>query len=230
MDKVKPMSEKITKYMRIYTRHDYDLMMYYLSLCSCKEAGNREFSRIIKIILRDYVDGTKTEIPSVVKNVNIIPQGSVRIRFTFDSKKDSEIIQLYKRIRSRQANSFLKNLLRSRLAEKQLSCYLCDTEVAFPAIIEGLEKRKCISSNKRNDSNSEPAMHDINSKKTEPYKAIEEMINVQPANESVIEENLIKENVNGLPKDDSNMIIPDAAPTTSGFDIFGALEKAMDFN
>lgn len=224
------MSEKITKYMRIYTRHDFDLMMYYLSLCSCKEAGNREFSRIVKIILRDYINGSKTEIPIVITNVNIIPQGSVRIRFTFDTEKDPGIAELYKKIRPRQANSFLKNLMRSRIAENQLACYFKDSKTAFPAVIEGLNDRKHVSQIVENKKEAfEPVSKELTIDANPPVQ-MNEKTNTSLEVETKTDIPLNKDNEifsDGLiPKDNSSV----QPPESSGFNFFGALEKAMDFN
>lgn len=224
------MSEKITKYMRIYTRHDYDLIMYYLSLCSCKEAGNREFSRIVKIILRDYINESRTEIPTIITNVNIIPQGSVRIRFTFDSEKDPEIVELYKKIRPRQANSFLKNLMRSRIAENQLACYFKDSETAFPAVIEGLKDRKHVSQIVENKKEAFKPVSKELTIDTNPPVQMNEETNTSLEVETKTDIPLNKDNEifsdSLIPKDNSAV----QPQESSGFNLFGALEKAMDFN
>ena len=224
------MSEKITKYMRIYTRHDFDLMMYYLSLCSCKEAGNREFSRIVKIILRDYINGSKTEIPIVITNVNIIPQGSVRIRFTFDTEKDPGIAELYKKIRPRQANSFLKNLMRSRIAENQLACYFKDSKTAFPAVIEGLNDRKHVSKITENKKESfKPVSKELSIDVKSPLQMNTE-INIPIEVETKTDIPLNEDNETFSDRLISEDNSAEHIPEPSGFNFFGALEKAMDFN
>lgn len=136
------MANKTTFYVRIYSRHDHDLMMYYLSICSCEGTGSREFSKVLKTVLRDYARKRKSQIPIVKTQADIIPKGSLKIRFTLDNKEDADVIKILRSVYKRQMNSFIKNLLRSRVEESQLESYFRTSEKAALAVVDGIENRK----------------------------------------------------------------------------------------
>lgn len=136
------MANKTTFYVRIYSRHDHDLMMYYLSLCSCDGTGSREFSKVLKTVLRDYARKRKSQIPIVKTQADIIPKGSLKIRFTLDNKEDADVIKILRSVYKRQMNSFIKNLLRSRVEGSQLESYFRTSEKAALAVVDGIENRK----------------------------------------------------------------------------------------
>lgn len=239
------MANKTTFYVRIYSRHDHDLMMYYLSLCSCEGTGSREFSKVLKTVLRDYARKRKSQIPIVKTQADIIPKGSLKIRFTLDNKEDADVIKLLRSVYKRQMNSFIKNLLRSRVEESQLESYFRTSEKAALAVVDGVGNRT-----KRIIS----ARHEISARKTAQVLAKAQKMNAEEkAAENVAatekastetpvipEISKIEETTPIASYNNSFVSTPDvqqennnAAPaqteSSSGFDIFGALEQAMNF-
>lgn len=238
------MANKTTFYVRIYSRHDHDLMMYYLSLCSCEGTGSREFSKVLKTVLRDYARKRKSQIPIVKTQADIIPKGSLKIRFTLDNKEDADVIKLLRSVYKRQMNSFIKNLLRSRVEESQLESYFRTSEKATLAVVDGVENRtKRIIATR----------YEISARKTEQVltkaqekNAVEATIetDVSPETPVVIPDVLEVPDVTETTSkvNYSNSFVstpiapqkkPDSAPaqteSPSGFNIFGALEQAMNF-
>lgn len=239
------MANKTTFYVRIYSRHDHDLMMYYLSLCSCEGTGSREFSKVLKTVLRDYARKRKSQIPIVKTQADIIPKGSLKIRFTLDNKEDADVIKILRSVYKRQMNSFIKNLLRSRVEESQLESYFRTSEKAALAVVDGVENRT-----KRIIS----ARHEISARKTAQVLAKAQKMN---AEEKMIENVAEPEKVSvdatvipNIPKVEdttaktsynksfvSTPEVPQKGYNTtsvqsensSGFNIFGALEQAMNF-
>lgn len=230
------MANKTTFYVRIYSRHDYDLMMYYLSLRSCEGAGNREFSKITKTVLRDYVSGNKTKIPIVTTQADIVPKGSIKTRFTLDDEEDKEIIELLHHVYKRQMNSFIKNLLRFRIADNQLNSYFATSIRSYPAVIEGTndkprKKKTTVSKNVRYTTEKQASQvvvkqsADIRKEKEDTEKIISTSPNEQKYN---IQQPI---NVFGSAAPKNNDVLEDEQKNanTDGFNIFGALEQAMNF-
>lgn len=225
------MANKTTFYVRIYSRHDHDLMMYYLSLCSCEGTGSREFSKVLKTVLRDYARKRKSQIPIVKTQADIIPKGSLKIRFSLDNKEDADVIKILRSVYKRQMNSFIKNLLRSRVEESQLESYFRTSEKAALAVVDGIENRKKrVTATRVQQMNAEE-------------KTIESV--VKPENISVeatvvpnmpkVEETIPKISYNKsltstpiVPQKNNNTV-PGQTENSSGFNIFGALEQAMNF-
>lgn len=225
------MANKTTFYVRIYSRHDHDLMMYYLSLRSCEGAGNREFSKVIKTVLRDYVRKRKFQIPIVKTQTDIIPKGSLKIRFTLDNEEDADVIKLLRSVYKRQMNSFIKNLLRSRIEESQLESYFRASEKAALAVVDGIENRKKrVTATRMQQMNAE--------EKTIESVVKSEKISVEATvapNKPKVEETIPKTSYNKsfastpiVPQKNNNTV-PGQTENSSGFNIFGALEQAMNF-
>ena len=225
------MANKTTFYVRIYSRHDHDLMMYYLSLRSCEGAGNREFSKVIKTVLRDYVRKRKFQIPIVKTQTDIIPKGSLKIRFTLDNEEDADVIKLLRSVYKRQMNSFIKNLLRSRIEESQLESYFRASEKAALAVVDGIENRKKrVTATRMQQMNAE--------EKTIESVVKSEKISVEATvapNMPKVEETIPKTSYNKsfastpiVPQKNNNSV-PGQTENSSGFNIFGALEQAMNF-
>lgn len=225
------MANKTTFYVRIYSRHDHDLMMYYLSLRSCEGAGNREFSKVIKTVLRDYVRKRKSQIPIVKTQADIIPKGSLKIRFTLDNEEDADVIKLLRSVYKRQMNSFIKNLLRSRIEESQLESYFRASEKAALAVVDGIENRKKrVTATRMQQMNAE--------EKTIESVVKPEKISVEATvvpNIPKVEETIPKTSYNKsfastpiVPQKNNNTV-PGQTENSSGFNIFGALEQAMNF-
>lgn len=241
------MANKTTFYVRIYSRHDHDLMMYYLSLCSCEGTGSREFSKVLKTVLMDYARKRKSQIPIVKTQTDIIPKGSLKIRFTLDNKKDADVIKILRSVYKRQMNSFIKNLLRSRVEESQLESYFRTSEKAALAVVNGVENRT-----KRIIS----ARHEISARKNAQVLAKEQKMNAEEAAKDVNispDASVLIPDVPEVPEVPDAMEVtpkvnynnsfvstpaapqrkPDSAPaqteSPSGFNIFGALEQAMNF-
>lgn len=241
------MANKTTFYVRIYSRHDHDLMMYYLSLRSCEGASSREFSKVLKTILRDYARKRKSQIPIVKTQADISPNGSLKIRFTLDNKEDADVIKLLRSVYKRQMNSFIKNLLRSRIEESQLESYFRTSEKAALAVVDGVENRT-----KRIIS----ARYEISARKTAQVLAKAQKMNAEEAAKDVNispDASVLISDVPEVPEvPDAMEVTPkvnynnsfvstpaapqkklDSAPaqteSPSGFNIFGALEQAMNF-
>lgn len=225
------MANKTTFYVRIYSRHDHDLMMYYLSLRSCEGAGNREFSKVIKTVLRDYVRKRKSQIPIVKTQADIIPKGSLKIRFTLDNEEDADVIKLLRSVYKRQMNSFIKNLLRSRIEESQLESYFRASEKAALAVVDGIENRKKrVTATRMQQMNAE--------EKTIESVVKSEKISVEATvvpNMPKVEETIPKTSYNKsfastpiVPQKNNNTV-PGQTENSSGFNFFGALEQAMNF-
>lgn len=225
------MANKTTFYVRIYSRHDHDLMMYYLSLCSCEGTGSREFSKVIKTVLRDYARKRKSQIPIVKTQADIIPKGSLKIRFTLDNKEDADVIKILRSVYKRQMNSFIKNLLRSRVEESQLESYFRTSEKAALAVVDGIENRKKrVTATRVQQMNAE--------EKTIESVVKPEKISVEATvvpNMPKVEETISKISYNKsftstpiVPQKNNNTV-PGQTENSSGFNIFGALEQAMNF-
>lgn len=225
------MANKTTFYVRIYSRHDHDLMMYYLSLCSCEGTGSREFSKVLKTVLRDYARKRKSQIPIVKTQADIIPKGSLKIRFTLDNKEDADVIKILRSVYKRQMNSFIKNLLRSRVEESQLESYFRTSEKAALAVVDGIENRK-----KRVAATRVQQMNA--GKKTIESVVKPEKISVEATvvpNMPKVEETIPKISYNKsftstpIAPQKNNNTVPCQTENSSGFNIFGALEQAMNF-
>lgn len=225
------MANKTTFYVRIYSRHDHDLMMYYLSLCSCEGTGSREFSKVLKTVLRDYARKRKSQIPIVKTQADIIPKGSLKIRFTLDNKEDADVIKILRSVYKRQMNSFIKNLLRSRVEESQLESYFRTSEKAALAVVDGIENRK-----KRVAATRVQQMNA--GKKTIESVVKPEKISVEATvvpNMPKVEETIPKISYNKsftstpIAPQKNNNTVPGQTENSSGFNIFGALEQAMNF-
>lgn len=225
------MANKTTFYVRIYSRHDHDLMMYYLSLCSCEGTGSREFSKVLKTVLRDYARKRKSQIPIVKTQADLIPKGSLKIRFTLDNKEDADVIKLLRSVYKRQMNSFIKNLLRSRVEESQLESYFRTSEKAALAVVDGIENRKKrVTATRVQQMNAE--------EKTIESVVKPEKISVEATvvpNMPKVEETIPKISYNKsftstpiVPQKNNNTV-PGQTENSSGFNIFGALEQAMNF-
>lgn len=225
------MANKTTFYVRIYSRHDHDLMMYYLSLCSCEGTGSREFSKVLKTVLRDYARKRKSQIPIVKTQADIIPKGSLKIRFTLDNKEDADVIKILRSVYKRQMNSFIKNLLRSRVEESQLESYFRTSEKAALAVVDGVENRKKrVTATRMQQMNAE--------EKTIESVVKPEKISVEATvvpNIPKVEETIPKTSYNKsfastpiVPQKNNNTV-PGQTENSSGFNIFGALEQAMNF-
>lgn len=225
------MANKTTFYVRIYSRHDHDLMMYYLSLCSCEGTGSREFSKVLKTVLRDYARKRKSQIPIVKTQADIIPKGSLKIRFTLDNKEDADVIKILRSVYKRQMNSFIKNLLRSRVEESQLKSYFRTSEKAALAVVDGVENRKRrVTAVRVQQMNAE--------EKTIESVVKPEKISVEATvvpNMPKVEETIPKISYNKsftstpiVPQKNNNTV-PGQTENSSGFNIFGALEQAMNF-
>lgn len=225
------MANKTTFYVRIYSRHDHDLMMYYLSLCSCEGTGSREFSKVLKTVLRDYARKRKSQIPIVKTQADIIPKGSLKIRFSLDNKEDADVIKILRSVYKRQMNSFIKNLLRSRVEESQLESYFRTSEKAALAVVDGIENRK-----KRVAATRVQQMNA--GKKTIESVVKPEKISVEATvvpNMPKVEETIPKISYNKsftstpIAPQKNNNTVPGQTENSSGFNIFGALEQAMNF-
>jgi len=225
------MANKTTFYVRIYSRHDHDLMMYYLSLCSCEGTGSREFSKVLKTVLRDYARKRKSQIPIVKTQADIIPKGSLKIRFTLDNKEDADVIKILRSVYKRQMNSFIKNLLRSRVEGSQLESYFRTSEKAALAVVDGIENRKKrVTATRVQQMNAE--------EKTIESVVKPEKISVEATvvpNMPKVEETIPKISYNKsftstpiVPQKNNNTV-PGQTENSSGFNIFGALEQAMNF-
>lgn len=225
------MANKTTFYVRIYSRHDHDLMMYYLSICSCEGTGSREFSKVLKTVLRDYARKRKSQIPIVKTQADIIPKGSLKIRFTLDNKEDADVIKILRSVYKRQMNSFIKNLLRSRVEESQLESYFRTSEKAALAVVDGIENRKKrVTATRVQQMNAE--------EKTIESVVKPEKISVEATavpNMPKVEETIPKISYNKsftstpiVPQKNNNTV-PGQTENSSGFNIFGALEQAMNF-
>lgn len=225
------MANKTTFYVRIYSRHDHDLMMYYLSICSCEGTGSREFSKVLKTVLRDYARKRKSQIPIVKTQADIIPKGSLKIRFTLDNKEDADVIKILRSVYKRQMNSFIKNLLRSRVEESQLESYFRTSEKAALAVVDGIENRKKrVTATRVQQMNAE--------EKTIESVVKPEKISVEATvvpNMPKVEETIPKISYNKsftstpiVPQKNNNTV-PGQTKNSSGFNIFGALEQAMNF-
>lgn len=225
------MANKTTFYVRIYSRHDHDLMMYYLSLCSCEGTGSREFSKVLKTVLRDYARKRKSQIPIVKTQADIIPKGSLKIRFTLDNKEDADVIKILRSVYKRQMNSFIKNLFRSRVEESQLESYFRTSEKAALAVVDGIENRKKrVTATRVQQMNAE--------EKTIESVVKPEKISVEATvvpNMPKVEETIPKISYNKsftstpiVPQKNNNTV-PGQTENSSGFNIFGALEQAMNF-
>lgn len=225
------MANKTTFYVRIYSRHDHDLMMYYLSLCSCDGTGSREFSKVLKTVLRDYARKRKSQIPIVKTQADIIPKGSLKIRFTLDNKEDADVIKILRSVYKRQMNSFIKNLLRSRVEGSQLESYFRTSEKAALAVVDGIENRKKrVTATRVQQMNAE--------EKTIESVVKPEKISVEATvvpNIPKVEETIPKISYNKsftstpiVPQKNNNTV-PGQTENSSGFNIFGALEQAMNF-
>lgn len=225
------MANKTTFYVRIYSRHDHDLMMYYLSLCSCDGTGSREFSKVLKTVLRDYARKRKSQIPIVKTQADIIPKGSLKIRFTLDNKEDADVIKILRSVYKRQMNSFIKNLLRSRVEGSQLESYFRTSEKAALAVVDGIENRKKrVTATRVQQMNAE--------EKTIESVVKQEKISVEATvvpNMPKVEETIPKISYNKsftstpiVPQKNNNTV-PGQTENSSGFNIFGALEQAMNF-
>ncbi len=225
------MANKTTFYVRIYSRHDHDLMMYYLSLCSCDGTGSREFSKVLKTVLRDYARKRKSQIPIVKTQADIIPKGSLKIRFTLDNKEDADVIKILRSVYKRQMNSFIKNLLRSRVEGSQLESYFRTSEKAALAVVDGIENRKKrVTATRVQQMNAE--------EKTIESVVKPEKISVEATvvpNMPKVEETIPKISYNKsftstpiVPQKNNNTV-PGQTENSSGFNIFGALEQAMNF-
>lgn len=225
------MANKTTFYVRIYSRHDHDLMMYYLSLCSCEGTGSREFSKVLKTVLMDYARKRKSQIPIVKTQADIIPKGSLKIRFTLDNKEDADVIKILRSVYKRQMNSFIKNLLRSRVEESQLESYFRTSEKAALAVVDGVENRKRrVTAVRVQQMNAE--------EKTIESVVKPEKISVEATvvpNMPKVEETIPKISYNKsftstpiVPQKNNNTV-PGQTENSSGFNIFGALEQAMNF-
>lgn len=225
------MANKTTFYVRIYSRHDHDLMMYYLSLCSCEGTGSREFSKVLKTVLRDYARKRKSQIPIVKTQADIIPKGSLKIRFTLDNKEDADVIKILRSVYKRQMNSFIKNLLRSRVEESQLESYFRTSEKAALAVVDGIENRKKrVAATRVQQMNAE--------EKTIESVVKPEKISVEATvvpNIPKVEETIPKISYNksftstSIVPQKNNNTVPGQTENSSGFNIFGALEQAMNF-
>lgn len=225
------MANKTTFYVRIYSRHDHDLMMYYLSLCSCEGTGSREFSKVLKTVLRDYARKRKSQIPIVKTQADIIPKGSLKIRFTLDNKEDVDVIKILRSVYKRQMNSFIKNLLRSRVEESQLESYFRTSEKAALAVVDGIENRKKrVAATRVQQMNAE--------EKTIESVVKPEKISVEATvvpNIPKVEETIPKISYNksftstSIVPQKNNNTVPGQTENSSGFNIFGALEQAMNF-
>lgn len=225
------MANKTTFYVRIYSRHDHDLMMYYLSLCSCDGTGSREFSKVLKTVLRDYARKRKSQIPIVKTQADIIPKGSLKIRFTLDNKEDADVIKILRSVYKRQMNSFIKNLLRSRVEGSQLESYFRTSEKVALAVVDGIENRKKrVTATRVQQMNAE--------EKTIESVVKPEKISVEATvvpNMPKVEETIPKISYNKsftstpiVPQKNNNTV-PGQTENSSGFNIFGALEQAMNF-
>lgn len=225
------MANKTTFYVRIYSRHDHDLMMYYLSLCSCDGTGSREFSKVLKTVLMDYARKRKSQIPIVKTQADIIPKGSLKIRFTLDNKEDADVIKILRSVYKRQMNSFIKNLLRSRVEGSQLESYFRTSEKAALAVVDGIENRKKrVTATRVQQMNAE--------EKTIESVVKPEKISVEATvvpNMPKVEETIPKISYNKsftstpiVPQKNNNTV-PGQTENSSGFNIFGALEQAMNF-
>lgn len=225
------MANKTTFYVRIYSRHDHDLMMYYLSLCSCDGTGSREFSKVLKTVLRDYARKRKSQIPIVKTQADIIPKGSLKIRFTLDNKEDADVIKILRSVYKRQMNSFIKNLLRSRVEGSQLESYFRTSEKAALAVVDGIENRKKrVTATRVQQMNAE--------EKTIESVVKPEKISVEATvvpNMPKVEETIPKISYNksftstSIVPQKNNNTVPGQTENSSGFNIFGALEQAMNF-
>lgn len=121
--------EKENKRIRmiIYKVHDYDLLMY---ACSLKDHSLKNakisFYSVVKALLNQYV-GKQTFVAPKIKNFTRknLPS-KMTVRFTLDESEDKELIELFKAIKPRQRNSFLKNFLRRNLNLEDMDCYFED--------------------------------------------------------------------------------------------------------
>lgn len=225
------MANKTTFYVRIYSRHDHDLMMYYLSLCSCEGTGSREFSKVLKTVLRDYARKRKSQIPIVKTQADIIPKGSLKIRFTLDNKEDADVIKILRSVYKRQMNSFIKNLLRSRVEESQLESYFRTSEKAALAVVDGIENRKkrATATRVQQMNAEEKTIESV----VKPEKiSVEATVvpNIPKAEETIpkISYNKSFTSTPIVPQKNNNTV-PGQTENSSGFNIFGALEQAMNF-
>lgn len=126
-------------YVRIYAVHDYDLMKYCLSLRETnreKRNYRNSVANIIKQVLRAYIREEEYIPPVVSQCVNTLPKGTIRVNVRLHTEKDADIIDFVGRIRKRQRNSFLKNLLRRYIRDSSvLISYLEDMDVYETAAV-----------------------------------------------------------------------------------------------
>lgn len=225
------MANKTTFYVRIYSRHDHDLMMYYLSLCSCDGTGSREFSKVLKTVLRDYARKRKSQIPIVKTQADIIPKGSLKIRFTLDNKEDADVIKILRSVYKRQMNSFIKNLLRSRVEGSQLESYFRTSEKAALAVVDGIENRKKrVTATRVQQMNAEEKTIE-SVVKPEKISVEATVVPNMPKVEETIPKISYSKSFTSTPivPQKNNNTVPGQTENSSGFNIFGALEQAMNF-
>lgn len=120
--------------------------------------------------------------------------------------------------------------MRSRIAENQLACYFKDSKTAFPAVIEGLNDRKHVSQIVENKKEAfEPVSKELTIDANPPVQMNEETntsLEVETKTDIPLNEDNETFSDRLISEDNSAEHIPEP----SGFNFFGALEKAMDFN
>lgn len=120
--------------------------------------------------------------------------------------------------------------MRSRIAENQLACYFKDSKTAFPAVIEGLKDRKHVSQIIENKKESfKPESKELSIDVKSPVQMNTE-INIPIEVETKTDIPLNEDNETFSDRSISEDNSAEHIPEPSGFNFFGALEKAMDFN
>lgn len=191
--------------VRIYKVHDLDLMCYYFG----EKSENITFSKLIKRLIREYINGENLSAPSLLEIHNMNYPIKVETTICFSEPEDSDIIAFLDNIIPGQRNGFFKNLLRQSIhVEDFIKCYTKGNVCNLHPISEEKENTTILITKQSRKKNKIPACDKV---QVEDFSVAEEV--------SKTEEPLMEiETPNTITQPDDN----------DAFDLFGALEKIIE--
>ena len=191
--------------VRIYKVHDLDLMCYYFG----ETSENITFSKLIKRLIREYINGESLSAPSLLKIHNTNYPIKVETTISFLEPEDADIIAFLNNIIPGQRNGFFKNLLRQSIqVEDFIKCYTKGNVCNLHPVSEEKENITILTTKQSRKKDKIPA---YNKAQVKDFPMTEEI--------SKTEESLLKVETQGtIAQSDDN----------DAFDLFGALEKIIE--
>lgn len=191
--------------VRIYKVHDLDLMCYYFG----EKSENITFSKLIKRLIREYINGESLSAPSLLEIHNTNYPIKVETTISFLEPEDADIIAFLNNIIPGQRNGFFKNLLRQSIhVEDFIKCYTKGNVCNLHPVSEEKENITILTAKRSRKRSKIPA---CDKAQVEDFSVAEEVSKTEEPSMEIEAQDV-------MPQPDDN----------DAFDLFGALEKIIE--